>query len=74
MSKGQLLDPSANICAGVRWLFRKKDTASARLKRTATWDETVIEYKGYWDEVNNGNEPKAMHDLRSYFERLEKHE
>jgi hypothetical protein len=24
ISKNELLDPSANICAGIRWLFRKK--------------------------------------------------
>lgn len=72
ISRDQVLDPSANICAGVRWLFRKKDTASVRLKRIATWEEAVIEYKGYWDEVNSGNDPKAMQDLRSYFKRLEK--
>jgi hypothetical protein len=41
------LDPSVNICAGVRWLFRKRETASARLKRTANWDESVEEYKDY---------------------------
>lgn len=31
-----LSDPSSNICAGIRWLFRKKVTASARLGRAAT--------------------------------------
>jgi hypothetical protein len=72
VSRNEVLDPSANICSGIRWLFRKKDTASARLGRVATWDEAVIEYKGYWDEVNSGNVPKAMRDLRDYIKRLEK--
>lgn len=69
--RNQILDPSANICSGVRWIFRKKDTASARLKRVATCEEAVIEYKGYWGEVNSGKDPKAMQDLRRYFSRLE---
>lgn len=72
MSSNQVLDTSVNICAGVRWLFRKKDTASARLNRVATWEEAVIEYKSYWDEVNSGKDPKAMQELRRYFNRLEK--
>jgi hypothetical protein len=33
----ELLDASANICAGVRWLFRKKETAEGKLKREASW-------------------------------------
>lgn len=39
------LDPSINICAAIRWLFRKKETASAKLKRDATWEETLMDYK-----------------------------
>lgn len=42
----KLLDPSANICAGVRWLFRKKVIADAKLGRKSTWIEAVAEYKG----------------------------
>ena len=42
----EIFDPSANICAGIRWLFRKKITATARLKHPATWNDTVAEYKG----------------------------
>lgn len=72
LAANNLLDPSANICAGVRWLFQKKKLASARLKRTATWEEAIIEYKGYWDEVGKGNDPKPMQHLREYFNRLQK--
>jgi soluble lytic murein transglycosylase-like protein len=42
--KENYLDPSANICAGVRWLFRKKVTAGALLKRDADWIEAVADY------------------------------
>lgn len=45
VSSKELLDPSANICIGVRWLFRKKETASGRLGREATWFEAVEDYK-----------------------------
>lgn len=72
VTQKELLKPSVNICSGVRWLFRKKETASARLDRIATWDEAIIEYKGYWDEVNTGKDPKPMQHLREYFKRLVK--
>ncbi len=42
----KLLNPTANICCGVRWLFRKKITASSKLDRQATWIEAVADYKG----------------------------
>jgi hypothetical protein len=71
MTQDELLDPSTNICASVRWLFWKKITASLRLKREATWYEAIIEYKGYWDEVNKGHDPKPLQHLREYFKRLE---
>ena len=70
-TKDNLYDPSANICAGVRWLFRKKVTASSKLGRPATWEETVIDYKGYWDDVDNGKLPSGLKKLRTYYQRLQ---
>lgn len=43
-----LHDPSINICCGIRWLFRKKETASDKLHRSATWFEAIADYKGYF--------------------------
>lgn len=67
----ELLDPSANICVGVRWLYQKKKLASARLKRTASWEEAIIEYKSYWHEVNKGIDPDPMKKLRKYYKILQ---
>lgn len=47
LDQNDMKDPNLSICAGVRWLFRKKDLAQVRLKRSATWREAVREYKGY---------------------------
>jgi len=55
LTHDNLYDPSANICAGIRWLFRKKITASSKLGYSATWEEAVIDYKGYWDEKYYSN-------------------
>lgn len=47
----KLFNPTANICCGVRWLFRKKITASATLGRPATWIETIADYKGILEKL-----------------------
>jgi len=65
----ELLDESANICAGVRWLFRKKETASALLQRKASWEETVEDYKAIL-ELRIHNKPynsKPMENFRKYY-------
>ncbi len=41
-----LKDPSIAIPVAIRWLFWKKERASAKLGRTATNEETILEYKG----------------------------
>jgi len=45
-TREELNEPSVNICAGIRWLFRKREIASERLKRIASWEEAVFEFKG----------------------------
>lgn len=67
----KLLDPTSNICIGIRWLFQKKKLASVRLKRTASWDEAVIEYKSYWDTVNQGQIPVGLAKFRNFYEILQ---
>lgn len=42
----EIWDPNKNICAGVRWLFRKREIARNRLKREPSWEEVLMEYKG----------------------------
>lgn len=68
----KLLDPSTNICMGIRWLFQKRHLLEIRLKREVTWEETVIEYKSYWDDINkhDGKMPKGILDLREYYKQL----
>lgn len=46
LTREDLNDPSNNICAGIRWLFRKREIASDLLGRTASWEETIEEFKG----------------------------
>jgi hypothetical protein len=41
------------------------------LKRTASWEEAIIEYKGYWDTINKGEIPLAIKHLRVFYKRLQ---
>ena len=73
LSLNELLNPSANICAGIRRLFRKKETASAKLKRPASWYETIEDYKGFLDDIlaNRKYNRKPMEDLDKFYKLLE---
>jgi len=72
LDKAHYLDPSANICAGVRWLFRMRTIASSRLKREATWREAVAMYKGYFTDMVSGKDPcpTGMEKLDKYYSEL----
>jgi hypothetical protein len=61
-----------NICAGVRWLFQKRLLASVRLKRQATWEEAVDEYKAFLSKRLRGQKYNKvpMEKFKQYAERL----
>ncbi len=64
-------DPVLNIAGGVRWLFRKKEIASAKIKQKdvkATWLEAIMEYKGR--KTLNHREVK---DAVENYEKLKSH-
>lgn len=62
-----LTNPNFNIAAGIRWLFRKKEIVSSKLRREASWEETILFYKGYKDL----NHPQ-MKKLLDLYQRLNK--
>jgi hypothetical protein len=37
----------------------------------ATWEEAIIEYKGYWDEVEAGEDPEGIQLLRQFYKILQ---
>lgn len=76
ISVDQLLNPSANICSAVRWLFRKKEIASSRLGREATWFEAAEDYKSILKKRLEGKKynPKPMNDLQDYYKKLQKYQ
>lgn len=46
LTENDMEDPNLSICAGIRWLFRKKELAEKKLNKTISWREAVAEYKG----------------------------
>jgi hypothetical protein len=67
-----LLDPAVNIGAGVRWLFRKREIASSKLKRQATWEEAVAEYKSYFRQYLKNPDYRGMRRFRELYARIMK--
>lgn len=67
-------DPNLSIGAAVRWLFRKRELASQRLKRQASWREAIAEYKSYLSDMVSGKDPnpKQMKKFDDIYERLKK--
>ena len=60
LSHVTVMNPSANICAGTRWLFQKKAGAKERYaiidpNHTVTWDDAVAEYKGVLSGILDKN-------------------
>jgi hypothetical protein len=60
--------------AGIRWLFHKKKLASGKLKREATWEEGIAEYKAYSKEMIAGKHmrERGMIVIYDLYERLQK--
>lgn len=71
LTRDDLNDPSLNICAGIRWLFRKAEIASGPLGRRATWEESVFEFKGI-RTTKKSNPKKIIKAFYDYLEELKK--
>ncbi len=57
LNQDDLTDPNASICAGIRWLFQKQKLASSHFGRSANWEESIAEYKGYLKDIVSGKNP-----------------
>ncbi len=71
VTREELNDPNVNICAGIRWLFWKKERASAKLGRNATWEEGVAEYKGVLKDWLAGK-PTGTKNMAPFLKYLKK--
>ncbi len=71
LTKEELNDPRVNICAGVRWLFHKRELLSIKLGRQATWLEAISSYKGT-DKVSSKRAVSLMKKFNEKYEALKK--
>jgi predicted nucleotidyltransferase len=63
LSGKELFEPSKNICAAIRWMFRKREILQKRLGRSPSWVEVVVEYKGLGKQLQtDGKEAKRIMD------------
>jgi len=44
--ENDMLDPSLSICAGTRWLFRKREVAASQARGPVSWRDAVVAFKG----------------------------
>lgn len=72
VNQQDMIDPSLNIAAGVRWLFRKQETASAKLKKQADWIWTVADYKSYLNEFRKDPKHTQMNKFIKIYKTLKK--
>lgn len=74
ISQEDTANPNRSIAAGIRWLFHKKRLASGKLKREATWEEGIAEYKAYSKEMIKGKHmrEKGMIVMQDLYKRLQK--
>jgi len=47
LKEDDTLNPNFSICAGIRWLFRKKEIADSKIMGEVSWIDAVGEYKHY---------------------------
>ena len=71
VTKKELNDPNTNICAGIRWLFHKKELTSNKLGRPATWQETLYDYKGA-SKVSKKRAEEIMKKFNEYYQDYQK--
>lgn len=65
LTDNDMKDPNLSICAGIRWLFRKKDLAEARTKNLVSWRDVVAAYKDV-----TSDDQRLMPRFDKYFKNL----
>jgi hypothetical protein len=66
LTETEALDPTLNICAGIRWLFQKRKLAEAHYGEEVEWDKVIYFYKAAQKN------PGVMKKYRSFYRKLTK--
>lgn len=67
LTKEELFEPSKNICAGIRWLFRKREIIQKKTKLSPEWIDVLIDYKGIKAGLKK-NDPTSQRILKEFKE------
>jgi hypothetical protein len=62
LGNDDMTDPNFSICAGTRWLFRKKEILEKKVGHLVLWRDVVADYKGTMP-----NDPKLMPRFDDYY-------
>lgn len=71
IDQNEINQPSLNICAGVRWLFHKKNLLEKRTRRQVSWEDAVMDYKAYTARLER-KEKGALDQKRKFITILER--
>ncbi len=69
ITQEEAFDPNVNICAGIRWLFRKYEIAKVRNK-DVTWQKVMESYKGIQGQRGTKTN-RIRSDYKTFFNKLE---
>ncbi len=47
LTRKDMENPTLAICAGIRWLFRKKQLAESKARKDVSWRDAIAKYKSY---------------------------
>jgi uncharacterized protein len=70
LENNDLYDPNKNLCAGIRWLFHKRNLLVNRKKKSPTWRDVIIDYKGLAQQLARGGK-KAEDTIKIFDEYLD---
>jgi soluble lytic murein transglycosylase-like protein len=65
LDNDDMTDPNLSICAGTRWLFRKKQILESRTEGPVSWRDVVADYKSV-----KPDERKLMPRFDDYYRKL----
>lgn len=65
----EIMDPNKNVCAGIRWLFRKREILKSQIKMSPSWEDVLMGYKGKSFKKSEEN-LKIKNKIRKFLKKL----
>ena len=65
----EIMDPNKNVCAGTRWLFRKREILKSQIKKSPNWEDVLMGYKGKFFKKSEEN-LKIKNKIRKFLKKI----